>query len=154
MNINEGNINFRHIIILTTTPTLEDARKICRELVEAMLVACATTVSGVESTFRWKNQVNQEKAFLELLPKINSGTVRLLDNREQTRQLLALERRRGRSGKDSLSHPTAGHDDRGVALAMSVLAAKKRRASFIGFAPNWSFTPEETFERWKQAHRF
>ena len=67
MNINEGNINFRHIIILTTTPTLEDARKICRELVEAMLVACATTVSGVESTFRWKNQVNQEKEHLVLM---------------------------------------------------------------------------------------
>ena len=100
------------------------------------------------------SKLTASETFLELLPKINSGTVELLDNRTQTHQILALERRRGRSGKDSLSHPTGGHDDRGVALAMSVLAAKKRTASFIGFVPIWNDTPEQAFERWTQAHRF
>jgi hypothetical protein len=100
------------------------------------------------------SKLTASEAFLELLPMINSGSVRLLDNRMQTRQLLSLERRRGRSGKDSLSHPVGGHDDRGVALAMSALAAKKRKASFIGFAPDWRVTPEETFENWRQAHSY
>ena len=43
----------------------------------------------------------------------------------QTRQLLALERRSGRSGKDSLGHPAGGHDDRANALAVAAYAASK-----------------------------
>ncbi len=58
------------------------------------------------------------EAFLELLPVINQGTVELLDDRRQATQLIALERKRGRTGKDSLGHPAGGHDDRANALAL------------------------------------
>jgi hypothetical protein len=47
----------------------------------------------------------------ELLPLINSGKVELLDNELMTRQLLNLERRTARSGKDSIDHPPGAHDD-------------------------------------------
>jgi hypothetical protein len=47
----------------------------------------------------------------ELLPLINSGKVELLDNELLTRQLLNLERRTSRAGKDSIDHPPGAHDD-------------------------------------------
>jgi hypothetical protein len=47
----------------------------------------------------------------ELLPLINSGKVELLDNELMIRQLLNLERRTSRAGKDSIDHPPGAHDD-------------------------------------------
>ena len=49
--------------------------------------------------------------FRDALPMLNSGTVQLLDNERLQKQLIALERRTARSGKDSISHPPNGHDD-------------------------------------------
>jgi len=57
------------------------------------------------------------EAFLELLPLINQGAIELLDDKRQTFQLIQLERRTSRQGKDILSHPVGGHDDRPNALA-------------------------------------
>ena len=67
------------------------------------------------------------RAFLELLPAINQGSVQLLNDRVQTAQLVALERRRSTTGKDSLGHPAGGHDDRANALALAVRLALKIR---------------------------
>jgi hypothetical protein len=58
--------------------------------------------------------------YLELLPRINSGQLDLLDHAKLTAQLLSLERRTARSGKDSIDHPQGGHDD--VANAVAVVA--------------------------------
>ena len=67
-------------------------------------------------------------ALLELLPMVNQGSIELLDDKRQTNQLIALERRTSRTGKDSLGHPQGGHDDRAVALALAAAkAAKKKR---------------------------
>jgi hypothetical protein len=47
----------------------------------------------------------------ELLPLINSGKCELLDHDLLQRQLLNLERRTARSGKDSIDHPPNAHVD-------------------------------------------
>ena len=65
------------------------------------------------------SKLTASDAFLELLPRINQGTIELLDDRVQTDQLIALERQTSRTGKDSLSHPQGGHDDRANALAQT-----------------------------------
>lgn len=49
--------------------------------------------------------------YKELLPLINSGEVELLDNPKLVTQLVNLERRTGRGGRDSIDHPPGGHDD-------------------------------------------
>lgn len=72
---------------------------------------------GIE--YRFSDKTASE-AFLELLPTLNQGNIELLDDQKQTNQLLALERKKGRSGKDSIAHPPGGHDDRAVALALAV----------------------------------
>jgi len=64
-------------------------------------------------------------AFLELLPLLNQGTIDLLDDQRQTAQLIALERRRGRIGKDTVGHPAGGHDDRINSLAIAVHNIKR-----------------------------
>jgi hypothetical protein len=49
--------------------------------------------------------------YLELLPRLNSGRVKLLDNQRLIGQLTNLERRTSRTGRDSIDHPSQGQDD-------------------------------------------
>lgn len=59
--------------------------------------------------------------YRDLLPLINSGAVALLENERMVSQLIALERRAGRSGKDVIDHPPGAHDDLANAVAGAVV---------------------------------
>jgi hypothetical protein len=59
--------------------------------------------------------------YTDLLPKLMSKRVRLVDNPRLINQLAALERRTARGGRDSIDHPPAGHDD--VANVIAGLAS-------------------------------
>jgi hypothetical protein len=69
--------------------------------------------------------------YRDVLPLINSRTVALLDNPVLQQQLVALERRTSRAGKDSIDHPPGGRDD--VANAASVLVLTGERMSCAQF---------------------
>ncbi len=74
------------------------------------------------------SDLTSSDVLLELLPLVNQGSIELLDDKRQTAQLIALERRTSRTGKDNLGHPQGAHDDRAVVLALAaVKAAKKKR---------------------------
>jgi hypothetical protein len=62
--------------------------------------------------------------YREFLPKLNTGRVELLDNPRLIRQLLGLERRTARSGKESIDHAPGGHDDLANAVAGAVVAVE------------------------------
>jgi hypothetical protein len=49
--------------------------------------------------------------YRDLLPHLNSGEVDLLDNPRLVAQLVGLERRTSRGGRDSIDHPPGSHDD-------------------------------------------
>ena len=49
--------------------------------------------------------------YREISAPINSGRVELLDHKVLRQQLLSLERRVARGGKDSVDHPPHAHDD-------------------------------------------
>jgi hypothetical protein len=55
----------------------------------------------------------KSELYLRLLPLLNSGKIMLLDNRKLRAQLLSLERRTSRSGRDSVAEPSSSqsHDD-------------------------------------------
>ena len=55
--------------------------------------------------------------YLDLLPALNSGRVELPPDDRLVNELLGLERRTARSGKDSIDHPPGGHDDRANVIA-------------------------------------
>jgi hypothetical protein len=70
--------------------------------------------------------MTKSEYFQALLPLINSVGVDLLDNSRLQNQLVALERRTSRVGRDQITHPPGGHDDVANAVAGAcVLAATK-----------------------------
>ncbi|MGB6078639.1 MAG: hypothetical protein WBF99_04195 [Xanthobacteraceae bacterium] len=62
--------------------------------------------------------------YRDSLALLNSGRVDLLDDARLTGQLISLERRTARGGKDSIDHPPSGHDDiaNAVAGAITILS--------------------------------
>ena len=45
------------LLVLSTFPDVDTARRIVRACVEERLVACGNLVPGVESIYRWKGQI-------------------------------------------------------------------------------------------------
>jgi hypothetical protein len=65
--------------------------------------------------------------YRELLPVINARRVELLDDQKLVTQLVSLERRVGRGGRDSIDHPPGMHDDLANAVAGLVECLSGRR---------------------------
>jgi len=68
-------------------------------------------------------ELNRSGLYLELMASLNSGRVELPPDLVLSRQLAALERRTGRSGRDAIDHPPNAHDDRANAVAGMVATA-------------------------------
>lgn len=54
-------------IVLTTTGTQEEARKIAYALVERRLAACVNLVPHLESVYRWQDKVESAQEWLVLI---------------------------------------------------------------------------------------
>ena len=61
--------------------------------------------------------------YLTLVPSINTGRIRLLDHARLENQLISLERRTSRVGRDQVDHPPGGHDDVANAVAGALVSA-------------------------------
>jgi hypothetical protein len=71
-------------------------------------------------------EYSKSELYQDLLPLINSSGVDLLDNNRLIHELVALERRTARGGRDNIDHPRGAHDDVANAVAGAVqLAASK-----------------------------
>lgn len=74
---------------------------------------------------------NRSEIYLALLPAINSRQVELLEDKRTVNQLVSLERRTSRAGKDTVDHPPNGHDDRANSVAGAlVLAAGPKKPTW------------------------
>jgi hypothetical protein len=62
----------------------------------------------------------------DMLPIINSRKLDLLDDARLLTQLVGLERRTARGGKDSIDHAPSAHDDLANAVAGLAAVAKRR----------------------------
>jgi hypothetical protein len=73
-----------------------------------------------------RSDKNKSELYLGLIPAINAKQVELLDHPRLLEQLRRLERRRGRTGKDSIDHPPRLSDDvaNSVAGALALVAKK------------------------------
>jgi hypothetical protein len=71
---------------------------------------------------------SKSELYLDTLPLFAQGCIDLVDLPRLTVELMQLERRTARSGKDSVDHAPAGHDDYANA-ACGVLALLAREAS-------------------------
>jgi hypothetical protein len=72
------------------------------------------------------SEKNRSQLYLELIPAVNSQRVELPDIRQMKDELRRLERRRGKSGKDTVDHPPMGSDDvaNAVAGAINLIISK------------------------------
>jgi hypothetical protein len=57
------------------------------------------------------SELPKSQIYQNVLPMLNSGRVELLDSKALRQQLIGLERRTARSGKDSIDHGPGRHDD-------------------------------------------
>jgi len=74
-----------------------------------------------------KSPLPKSGLYLELLPRLCSGEIELLDDEALVGQLASLERRTRSGGKDIVDHPPGGNDDVANAVAgLSFVAAKRR----------------------------
>jgi hypothetical protein len=85
--------------------------------------------------------LDKSGVFAELLPLVNTGRVELLDDPTLRAELLALERRSVRGGRDSIDHPRGAHDDvanvaAGVLTLASGVGAAKRGKFLAIFGAN------------------
>jgi hypothetical protein len=88
----------------------------------------ATTSVWNEGT-RAKNKIAKPKSVLyaDLLPRLHSAEVELLDLDILVSQLASLQRRTRSGARDSIDHPPGGHDDCANVLAGVVDAVSQRR---------------------------
>ena len=67
--------------------------------------------------------------YRELLPMLNAGRVELLDNEKLVNQIVGLERRVSRGGRDSIDHPQRSHDDLANVLAGAAFILSHRSSA-------------------------
>jgi len=88
-------------------------------------------------------ELSKSEIYQELLPLLNSRTVALLENDRLQRQLLSLERRTSRAGRDAIDHPRGGRDDLANAVAGALVLAQKApsvtvmKRGPIQYPPSW-----------------
>ncbi len=66
------------------------------------------------------SSLDRSALYIEMLAALNSGRVELPPCEVVQRQLIGLERRTSRSGRDQIDHAPGGHDDRANACAGAV----------------------------------
>lgn len=77
----------------------------------------------------------KSQLYLELLPRLNGKTIRLLDHPRSINQICLLERRTSRGGRDSIDHPVGAHDD--IANTIAGLCGIASRKSSYDSSLSW-----------------
>ncbi len=91
-----------------------DIRRVTGDNYAAEFVSRAVSACGLTYI---KADKPKSQLYLELLPRLCSGDIELLDNEVLVNQIAGLERRTRSGGKDIIDHPPSGHDDLANAVA-------------------------------------
>ncbi len=65
------------IIVLTTTPNLEDAENLAEKLIEAKLAACVQVLPQMKSFYFWEGKVQKDSEYLLLIKTLKDKFSRL-----------------------------------------------------------------------------
>lgn len=110
--------------VVREIPAPFDPESATDEFVKLLREYRLTQVTGDRYAGQWTAQAFQKRGidyrhsdlpksglYIDLLPKLNSRTIRLVDNQRLINQLAGLERKTARGGKDSIDHGPGAHDD-------------------------------------------
>jgi hypothetical protein len=95
------------------------------------------------------SEKSKSDIYITFLPMVNSKTVDLLDNKRLVQQLIGLERRTARSGKDSVDHGFGLHDDIANATAGAIILAGTRKYKYRSDLDWIDDGTEESASAWK-----
>lgn len=62
------------VIALTTFPSLDEAKKVTRALLERRLIACANLLPGATSLYRWEGKIAEENEVPAILKTTSEKT--------------------------------------------------------------------------------
>lgn len=74
--------------------------------------------------------------YRDMLPALNARQVSLLEHDRLVNQIVSLERRTGRSGKDAIGHPVGSHDDLATSVA-GLVALLNVRSTYNSLDFSW-----------------
>ena len=84
----------------------------CSQVVGDKYAAQWTVEAFAKEGIHYKHsEFTKSELYLESLPLFSQGAIDLLDYQPLMLELMQLERRTARSGRDSVDHPPQGHDD-------------------------------------------
>ncbi len=66
-------------VIYTTIDNIQDARKIANYLIEEQLVACVNIIPNVESVYRWKGKIEEEKEFILIAKTVDENIIKTIN---------------------------------------------------------------------------
>jgi hypothetical protein len=120
---------------------------VCNEFAETLRSYNLTIVTGDRYAGLWPTEQfgkfnvtyhaaakPKSELYLELLPLINSRRIELLDHPRALNQLLGLERRTARGGRDSIDHSPGQHDD----IANVIAGIASFNTKFGNYDPTYS----------------
>jgi hypothetical protein len=136
----------------------------CEELAGVLASYGVTTVTSDKYAGAWvteqfgkfdvtceQNAEPKSVLYQSLLPLLNSGRIELLDHHKCVTQLCSLERKVGRSGRDSIDHAPGGHDDICNAVAgVAALAVLGASYNYAALCDDGEREPEPPPDYWQQ----
>jgi hypothetical protein len=124
-----------HLVIAEQAEELKrfGLRRVTGDNYAAEFVAAAFRARGVAYS---KCELPKSELYRELLPRLCSAEIELLDDERLIDQLAALERRTRSGGRDVIDHPPGGRDDLANAVAGVAFGASRgrRRVGGMRFA--------------------
>lgn len=84
------------VLIYTTFGSMEEARKVAREIVEARLAACANIIPSMVSVYEWEDEIQEASEIVVILKSVVSKVQMIFDRVKElhsyeTPALLAIE---------------------------------------------------------------
>lgn len=118
-----------------------DMAEICKRYRVRKVIGDNYAANFVEMAFKEqglryeKSDIPASGLYLETLPRFCASEVELLDDPKKliVQQFASLERRTRSGGKDTITHPTNGHDDVANAVAGAVVFAFKKQIRIGAF---------------------
>ena len=66
-------------LIYTTINNEEDAKKIANYLIEEQIVACVNIIPNVQSIYRWKGKIEEEREFLIIAKTVDENVIKAIN---------------------------------------------------------------------------